>query len=47
LTAVDAMEGSRLPFDPVTLKPPQRRLLVLRRSALGVQTDELQRVLER
>ncbi len=31
----------------VPLEPPHRRLLVLRRPALGVEVDELQRVLER
>src|SRR5262249_44535353 len=31
----------------VALEPAHRRLLVLRRSALGVQVDELERVLER
>jgi hypothetical protein len=28
------------------LEPQQRRLLVLRRSALGVEMDELERVLD-
>jgi hypothetical protein len=35
------------PLCQVTLEPPQRRTLVLRRSALGVEVDELQRILQR
>ena len=37
----------RRAFGQVTLEPPHRRLLALRRPALGVHVDELERVLER
>jgi len=37
----------RRAFRQVALEPAQRGLLVLRRSALGVEMDELERILER
>ena len=37
----------RRALSQVPLEPAQRRLLVLRRAALGVEVDELQRILER
>ena len=40
-----AADTARL--DQVALQPPQRRLLVLRRTTLGVEVNSLERVLER
>jgi hypothetical protein len=42
----EVLERRRLLGD-VSLQPPHRRLLVLRRPALGIQVDELQKVRER
>jgi hypothetical protein len=41
------MSRSRRAFREVSLEPAQSRLLVLRRTALGVEMDELQEVFER
>jgi hypothetical protein len=41
------LEEAEVALNQVALEPAQRRFLVLRRSALGLEVDELERAFER